>query len=188
MMSPDIRTAFGEQGYFLANQVFSADEMASAIEQLPVLSGAGSRKMLDTEIGLTFARHPRVVSLVLSALGVSGARPIRGILFDKTEERNWTLGLHQDTKIAVREKHDRDGFHNWSIKEGIVHCQPPLDVLQKTVAARIHLDPCPEEAGPLMVVPGSHKRGWTEPGPEDVTVSLPCEIGDVILMSPLVLH
>lgn len=37
--------------------------------------------------------------------------------------------------------------------------QPPLAVLESLLAVRVHLDPCPSDAGALRVVPGSHRSG-----------------------------
>lgn len=178
-----------EDGFELFRGVFAHDEMVRVIAELPSLESAGSRRMLDTEVGRRFANDSRIRNVVETDLGES-ARPVRAILFDKTGEKNWTLGLHQDTKIAINERQDVEGFTNWSNKEGIPHCQPPIEFLEQSVAVRIHLDACPIERGSLMVVPGSHKFGLIIPTDESEkhTMAVPCDQGDVILMKPLTLH
>jgi hypothetical protein len=85
--------------------------------------------------------------------------PVRAILFDKSAEQNWSLGWHQDRTIAVRQRIDMDGFGPWSIKSGMVHVEPPFDLLARMVTMRVHLDPVPTTNAPLLVAPGSHKRG-----------------------------
>jgi len=85
--------------------------------------------------------------------------PVRAILFDKSTEKNWSLGWHQDRTIAVKRRIDADGFGPWSIKSGMVHVEPPFDLLAGMVTVRVHLDAVPGTNGPLLIAPGSHRRG-----------------------------
>ena len=87
------------------------------------------------------------------------ARPVRALLFDKRPDQNWALGWHQDRTIAVRQKHDTPGFSPWSEKSGIVHVEPPFELLSKMVTLRAHIDDCGEDNAPLLITPGSHKKG-----------------------------
>jgi hypothetical protein len=63
---------------------------------------------------------------------------------------------HQDRAIAVRDRVDVPGFGPWSVKAGLVHVEPPVDILERMLAVRLHLDDCGEDNGPLRVLPGSH--------------------------------
>jgi len=55
---------------------------------------------------------------------------VRSVLFDKTAGRiGWCRG-NQDLTIAVRERHDVVGWGPWSVKDGVVHVQPPREVLE----------------------------------------------------------
>jgi ectoine hydroxylase-related dioxygenase (phytanoyl-CoA dioxygenase family) len=82
----------------------------------------------------------------------------------------------------------------WSTKEGIIHVQPPAAILAGMLSARIHLDHCDLENGPIKFIPGSHKEGILEP--DSITswkargeaISCQAKRGDVILMRPLTLH
>jgi hypothetical protein len=74
--------------------------------------------------------------------------PVRAILFDKSTEKNWSLGWHQDRTIAVKRRIDADGFGPWSIKSGMVHVEPPLDLLAGMVTVRVHLDAVPGDQWP----------------------------------------
>ena len=85
--------------------------------------------------------------------------PVRAILFDKNADQNWSLGWHQDRTIAVRQRIDIDGFRPWSVKTGMVHVEPPFELLAKMVTVRAHLDAVPETNAPLLIAPGSHQRG-----------------------------
>ncbi|HTQ09495.1 MAG TPA: phytanoyl-CoA dioxygenase family protein [Fimbriimonadaceae bacterium] len=173
------------EGWRLEQSVFATDEIARLIELLPWLgSTAGTRNLLEFQWCRDLAADPRIVALV-----GAGAKPIRAILFDKNPGANWTLGWHQDTKIAVKRRADVPGFESWSEKEGVVHCRPPVSILESCVAARIHLDPCGSDNGALMVVPGSHLHGFIgEVFETDAARECTADLGDVILMKPLLLH
>lgn len=177
-----------QQGFCLIEGIFAEHEIVEMIRALPDLGErAGTRSLLDYSVGQTCAKDPRVRQLVTAAIGEE-AQAVRGILFDKSPGVNWNLGWHQDTKIAVKEQLDVPGYLAWSTKEGVIHCQPPVEVLQNSVAVRIHLDDCGEDNGPLRVIPGSHRHGFFEDHTLAEPKTLTCRAGDVILMKPLTLH
>lgn len=60
-----------------------------------------------------------VIGAIAAAVLGPGARPVRAILFDKTAERNWALGWHQDRTIVVKERVDADGCGPWTVKSGL---------------------------------------------------------------------
>jgi ectoine hydroxylase-related dioxygenase (phytanoyl-CoA dioxygenase family) len=101
---------------------------------------------------------------------------------------------HQDLTIAVRERRCAVGFGAWSEKQGVVHVQPPISVLERMLAMRVHLDECPAESGPLRVLPGSHREGRLDAAAIERWKTQVSEIqcvagkGDMILMRPLLLH
>jgi hypothetical protein len=97
-------------------------------------------------------------AIAATALG-SGARPVRVILFDKTSERNWGLGWHQDRTIVVRERTSADGFGPWTVKAGLIQVEPPFDILERMVTLRVHLDHVDANNAPLRIVLGSHRLG-----------------------------
>ena len=97
-------------------------------------------------------------AIAATALGPE-AHPVRAILFDKTAERNWALGWHQDRTIVVKERIDADGFGPWTVKSGLIQVEPPFDILERMVTVRVHLDAADKTNAPLRIVPGSHKLG-----------------------------
>lgn len=153
--------------------------------------GAGVRDALRWESLRAVAEARQIVAIGEALAGV-GAMPTRAILFDKSPDANWDVAWHQDTTIAVNERLEVAGFGPWSVKSGIVHVNPPGDVLARVATLRIHLDPCPRENGALLVVPGSHAGGIR--GAIDVAASesaaVCCEVeaGGVVAMRPLLLH
>lgn len=97
-------------------------------------------------------------AIAAAALGPE-AHPVRAILFDKTAERNWALGWHQDRTIVVKERIDRDGFGPWTVKSGLIQVEPPFYILERMVTLRVHLDAIDRSNAPLRIVPGSHGLG-----------------------------
>ena len=80
------------------------------------------------------------------------------------------------------------------MKHGVVHVQPPLEILRDMTAVRLHLDPCDQDNGALRVIPGSHLNGELDAAEIETLAGLgqtvTCEIsrGGALLMRPLLLH
>lgn len=119
---------------------------------------AGVRLHGVPELPRLLAADGPIGTLAAAALGAD-CRPVRAILFDKTPAANWALGWHQDRTIAVRERRDVPGYDRWSVKQGLVHVEPPFDVIEAMVTFRLHLDPVPADNAPLRIAPGSHRLG-----------------------------
>ena len=134
----------------------------------------------------------RVRCLVEPVLG-PGAFAVRSIYFDKLPGANWKVAWHQDLSIAVRERLEVPGFGPWSIKEGVVHVEPRVELLERMLTLRVHLDDCSQDNGPLRVISGSHQLGRLSPPElEQITRRPPaiCTMsrGDALLMRPLLVH
>jgi phytanoyl-CoA dioxygenase PhyH len=131
--------------------------------------------------------------LAVATLGIA-ARPVRCVLFDKSTDRNWALGWHQDRTIAVREKFDVLGFGPWTRKSGIVHVEPPFHYIAGMITLRAFLDPCEPDNGPLLVAPGSHALGKVAEGDipgvvgECGQVACLASPGDVWICATSILH
>jgi hypothetical protein len=190
----------------LAEQIESAgfavvpsilDEVTLGIleQALPQSLGArgGVRNLLEIPAISSLAASPILRALLDPTLGPH-AVPVRAILFDKTPDANWKVTWHQDLTIAVKERVEVDGYGPWSEKNGIVHVQPPRDVLESMLAVRIHLDESTAGNGPLRVLPGSHRAGklrdaeiptWRERAMEQLCL---VPRGGALLMRPLLIH
>ena len=134
-----------------------------------------------------------LMSFVRPVLG-DDAFVVRGILFDKQEGSNWKVPWHQDVTIAVKERIETAGYGPWSTKEGVIHVQPPTNVLEHMVSVRVHLDDCPATNGALRVIPDSHRQGKLDQNkiPELIgdEIGVVCEVyrGGALLMRPLTIH
>ncbi len=140
-----------------------------------------------------FAQSLAVKEIAEKFLGKK-AKTVRAIYFDKTPEANWKVPWHQDLTIAVREKRETDGFTAWTRKANINHVQPPIEILEKMLTLRFHLDDSDESNGALKVIPASHTRGRLS---ADEIINLRkanetaiCSVkkGDCLIMRPLLVH
>jgi ectoine hydroxylase-related dioxygenase (phytanoyl-CoA dioxygenase family) len=183
-------------GFAIIDGVLSASEVAALIAATGAAIGPGRggvRNLLALDAVARLAESPKIRSLVEPVLGPT-ARAVRGTLFDKTPNANWKVPWHQDLSIAVQERIEIEGYGPWSVKAGVVHVQPPAHILEKMLAVRIHLDDCPEENGPVRVIPGSHALGRLSAGRIGEIAAQPAAVvcavrtGGVLLMRPLILH
>ncbi len=123
----------------------------------------------------------------------TGTRPVRAILFDKSETANWALGWHQDRTIVVTRRHPVAGFGPWTIKQGMQHVAPPFALLAGMLTLRIHLDPVPAENAPLLIAPGSHRALVAERAIDQAVAThgvYAClaDAGDIWVYSTPILH
>ena len=148
------------------------------------------RNLLELEFVRALIELPQVRKLVDAI--TPGLTAVRAILFDKNGAANWTVPWHQDRSIAVRQRIDIAGFGPWSTKAGVVHVQPPLEILRQMLTLRVHLDPCGIDNGPLRVIAGSHRRLLAPSEVEDLAkgeqFACVTEAGGLLLMRPLILH
>lgn len=121
------------------------------------------------------------------------ARPVRALLFDKSDRANWALGWHQDRTIAVAARHDVAGFDPWTVKQGMQHVAPPFALLAGMLTLRVHLDPVPIDNAPLLIAPGSHRTLVAERDIERAVAAhgvhaCLADAGDIWVYSTPILH
>lgn len=124
----------------------------------------------------------------------SGAVAVQAIAFDKTVSANWKVTWHQDLMFPFARPVSAEGYALASIKKGVSYARPPVEVLERMLAVRLHLDVCDANNGPLRVAPGSHRRGIIPSAEIDEHVATGGELvcladaGEMLLMRPLLLH
>ena len=187
--------AFDRDGFAIIPDAISPVTVNALLRALPSsFEGRGGlRNPFEIPPVTEIARTSAVREVAQAILGPTCVA-VRGLLFDKTPTANWKVAWHQDLTIAVADRHDIPGFGAWSVKAGVVHVQPPREILERMVAVRLHLDPCGPDNGPLRVLPGSHRHGRlsadaieTLRGQVD-TVSCLVPRGGLLVMRPLLLH
>lgn len=187
-----------DAGWAVTPPLVTADVLERLSRELtPLLESEGARgglrHLLDIPSVCALARSAPVRAVAEVVLGAD-CYAVRGILFDKTPDANWKVIWHQDLTIAVRERREVPRFGPWTEKDGVPHVQPTVDVLERMVAVRVHLDDCGPENGPVRVIPGSHRAGrlsaaaveeWKARGP---MVDCVVERGGILAFQPLLLH
>lgn len=190
MIEPELE----RDGFAWASCAFEAEVIEAVVRQTsaspPV---AGVRNALEAfPAARALAGDAALRSVVEAFLGAP-AFVVRALLFDKTRASNWNLRWHQDVTVAVLASAHVDGFSGWSTKGGVTHVRAPEVVLRSMLAARIHLDDCGRESGPLLVLPGTHQKLLPEaqvPKLASTESASEClaQRGQVLLMRPLLVH
>ncbi|MGR3275370.1 phytanoyl-CoA dioxygenase family protein [Acaryochloris marina NIES-2412] len=183
-----------QQGYVSLPHIFSDQTCHQISENLAEVtqSKPGTRRLLAfdwcQELARSLKSHPLISPLL-------GPNPVinQCTYFEKSPDQNWLVALHQDVSIAVQPNAATTQL-GISQKEGLSFVQPPVEVLKRLIALRVHLDDCTKDNGPLKVVPGSHQQGrLTDPmiaklrdhfGDKSCLVTT----GGVLAMRPLLLH
>lgn len=160
----------------------------------PLLSGRPGARIIGGRLARAISNPDgALMTLAMQLLGPA-ARAVRAILFDKTEEANWSVAWHQDRKIAVRERREIAGFGPWSVKDGVQHVEPPFEIMRDMITMRAHLDECGKGSAPLVIALGSHLLGrLPATGIADVVSPLPvahclADTGDVWVYATPIVH
>jgi hypothetical protein len=189
-------------GFAIVPRVLSAQVDAILRELTPLLEVPSEATAVRSRAGNVYAarnivslwpaaanvwRQPPLPDLLAAVLGRDFGL-VRTLYFDKPPENTWSLPLHKDMTVAVRDNRlPSQLFGKPTRKAGVPHVEAPQTVLEAMLTMRIHLDDVTEENGPLQVVPGSHLTG-TELKLTGTPVSILAERGDVLLMRPLLAH
>lgn len=196
---------FEENGFVILENVLDDKTVSSLIETVAKLRLVksvsrkndaiyGLRNLLNLSPEIKeFAESETVNKLAKSFLGEK-AKVVRAIYFDKNRSANWKVPWHQDLTISVKERRESRGFSAWTIKAKIQHVQPPVEILEKMVTLRFHLDDADETNGALKIIPKSHANGRLSAAEiksireanESAVVSV--KQGDCLIMRPLILH
>lgn len=183
-----------KDGFEIHCSVFSVDDIEALREEADrVASEAGSACIRNLNARSELFRELSNSSKLREIFPKAPFSTVRSLLFDKTPQDNWPVAWHQDLTIATSSEIPCEGYGPWTVKDGVPHAHAPTKLLQQMVTARIHLDPTHAQNGALMVVPASHLLGKipAESIPDliaDSAFTCICEPGDVLLMSPLLLH
>jgi ectoine hydroxylase-related dioxygenase (phytanoyl-CoA dioxygenase family) len=201
----DLTKTFIVDGYSLRKGVLSGtqlDDLVQAIEHTKVSAtirkrGAGvfAMRHLLKEVPEVreLAESAKLLDMVKEILGAR-AFPVRAVLLDNDPDAAWYMTWHQDLHIGVKKRIEVAGFTTWSVKNGILHVQPPVEYLSRMLTVRLHLDDCMPGDGALEVVPSSHYTGvLSKKRIDDLDAKGSFNVcdargGDALLMRPLLVH
>jgi len=206
----DLTSRFDTSGFAIIEGVLDASAIAEMTEAITAAlrdrsserRGPYAMRHLLRDVPTIRETASRGTLLKLAhTLAGTDVQPVCGIYFDKTPDANWKVGWHQDVTMAVSVRDDASrvtaesvGWSPWSVKDDVLHVQPPAEVLAGVVTLRVALDDCDAANGPLRVVPGSHRQGRLDAGAIASTiastggVSCTMRAGGVLAMHPLLLH
>ncbi len=174
-------------------QVLETTAQQDLLNTLGGVPGAGRRGLLAAPVVAALACSSWLLDLVRPHLA-DEPFPVRAIYFDKSPEANWLVPWHQDLTLALRARAEVPGFGPWSVKEGVPHVQPPVELLEQMLTVRLHLDDADETNGALRVLPSSHRLGRLSPAQIQEQRAAQADVlcgaaaGDALLMRPLLLH
>ena len=180
-------------GFSVVPRVLEPAEQQDLLDTLGAVSGPGRRGLLASADIAALARSSWLLDLVRPHLAHEPF-PVRAIYFDKSPKANWLVPWHQDLTVALRTRVETPRFGPWSVKEGVPHVQPPVELLEQMLTVRLHMDDADETNGALRVLPGSHRLGRLSPGQiqeqrtRQADVLCAMAAGDALLMRPLLLH
>lgn len=169
--------------------------IADGLNSLALPRNRGGIRHLDKKLPV-IDQLVRAEIMLCKAAGYIGGSPqvVRVMLLDKTADNNWLVTWHQDKTIAVSARVDIAGWAPWSIKDGVHHVQPSLDVLNSMVTFRIHIDPATTKNGCLNIIPRSHQHGiltqdeLSRYAAEHASIACIADAGSVLVMRPHLLH
>lgn len=183
--------AFDRDGFVLLTGLLSPAECENAAAKIMHGGSAGTRRLLQQDwcrdIAIKTRQH-----LALSPFLPSSWVAVQCTFFEKSANRNWLVAVHQDLSIPVAERIEHPALQGWSVKEGQLYVQAPVELLELLIAVRIHLDVCGVDDGPLRLVPGSHRQGLVSADQAILArqkeISCVADAGSALLMRPLLLH
>ncbi len=186
----DATRLFREDGRAWFRNALTQTELLAMDSACAMGSAPGARLSLG-DVGGCLAPVHRLAAQMLP-----GAIAVRLVAFNKSEASNWSLPWHQDRVIAVRERIEVAGYANWTRKSGVWHVEPPIELLQRMIFARVHLDAATAENGCMELAPGSDVFGKIPDSAAEPIANRPdadrelcvAERGDVLFVKALTLH
>ncbi|MET0037372.1 MAG: hypothetical protein ABW097_15830 [Candidatus Thiodiazotropha lotti] len=115
-----MKQEYSRDGYYLIQGAFSDENVTTLRNELSNFGGKpnnfGIRDLMNKAPYIKrMASSSPLIDIAREILG-NNVRPVRSVFFDKNEVANWNVAWHQDTSIALKTKHDINGFGPWSEK------------------------------------------------------------------------
>jgi hypothetical protein len=206
----DFNDCLAQQGYAWMRSCIDLDQIQKIVASLEVwlahntesgiYSGdhlIGARNLIETwsdgpDLAVDLLRK-FALKLYHPASDISSLSVVRLLYFDKPPGKSWSLPLHRDESIAVKDHPSElpSGFSRPTTKVGVKHLIASTNLLQQMFAMRLHLDPMSRTNGQLYVVPGSHRDDSSASVEHDdnrAIIAIEANAGDLLIMRPRLLH
>jgi hypothetical protein len=181
------------RGFTQINGELPATALADLRREAFAVGSAGTRCLLDVPTVSATAQALKARLQLVGILPVD-AVAIQAIAFDKTAGTNWKCTWHQDLMFPLARPATSPDYALSCVKADVPYSRPPNHVLAELLAARLHLDNCDSENGPLRIASATHTGGVIPSGKIEEVIATSsvatclAEEGDVLLMRPLALH
>lgn len=112
---------FDTDGFYTLPEILNSADCAAISSSLDALrlNGIASRNLLDLDwckaLGKTLRQHPAIAPLL-----PFDSASVQCTLFEKSQDRNWLVPLHQDLSIPVHERIAGADLKGWSEKNGVM--------------------------------------------------------------------
>lgn len=181
----DFDVKFKSDGFVVINGVLNEDELFLLSQKCDaeIEAKVGTRNLLQYDWVRELAQS-LIENESLKLLMPENAVIVQCNYFSKDLDTNWSVTLHRDLSVPVKEKVISNDWSGWSEKEGVLYAQPPKHVLSEMIAVRLHLEDNDSKNGALELVAGSHKK-INQNGERHLALVAQ---GGVLVMCPLVLH
>ncbi|MFY0593402.1 phytanoyl-CoA dioxygenase family protein [Roseivirga sp.] len=193
---------FEKDGFTILKSVFSDESLSKVSKKIDTYI---SKNQPDEKKSFYAIRHlfkeiPELIELILTPtfkniIEVYAGKDYfisKAIYFSKPLDQNWFVSYHQDLSINVKNYTESKEYKHWIERSNSYSVRPYLEILQKTITLRIHIDTCNESSGSLKVLSGSHLSGVkkSESIHKEQFEEKFCNAntGDVLLMKPLLFH
>lgn len=189
---PPNKDRFERDGFVWFRQGLTEADLAELERALEFGDRPGYRPQAHAKLLSRLGPTSALGELVSTVL--PDARPVRLVAFNKSRAVNWAVPWHQDRVVALKEKADVRGYSGWARRGSLWHAEPPVQVLEGMIFARIHLDRNDHENGAMQLASGSHCEGKISAEAADnvaqnyPTITCEAERGDVALIKALTLH
>ena len=133
---------FSKCGYELLADFLPAAELAdmrAEFNQIEPAKSSGGIRNAERQFA-SVARYIQSGSARAQAKRYLTGSPqlVRAILFNKTALNNWMVPLHQDKTVCLTSKIADPAWGPWSIKDDVLHVQPPIHVLDSMDHSHSH--------------------------------------------------
>ncbi|WP_459554897.1 phytanoyl-CoA dioxygenase family protein [Lacunimicrobium album] len=168
-----IQHRYENDGFCLLEDIYSSEQLSRLSERMTWMTAQATTSIRQRDGDVYAARNvldlcpdvadlwktPPLTSVVLDLLGPDACL-VRGLFFDKPPTSSWGLPWHKDLLIAIQPPPVLSSSYSPPRDRlGVLHTEPPLEVLERMLTLRIHLDEVTHENGPLEVAAGSHHSG-----------------------------
>ena len=182
-----IKTMYNEIGYCLIRKLINPDLIKVIKSEYDDPIRCGNRNLDYSENVINAGAI--ILNIISEIVNGNSCYKLAWItLFDKNSDSNWRVPMHIDEMAPILNESlaKINNVTEICIKENHLYGKLLRSQLKSTISARLSIDDSNTDKGPLLVIPGSHCSESQMDSKNAIEVL--AKSGDVIVMSPLLLH